>query len=152
MKIYLATDHAGFELKEAVKTHLLAERYDAEDCGAFEYNEYDDYPDFISKAAEKVSENPKESMAIILGGTGQGEAIAANKFRNVRAIVYNSENLELIRLGRIHNDANILSVGARFISQENAIQAVMLFLTTAFTEEERHMRRIKQIAAIEHHE
>lgn len=152
MKIYLATDHAGFELKEAVKAHLLAERYDAEDCGAFEYNEYDDYPDFISKAAEKVSANPKESMAIIFGKTGEGEAIAANKFKNVRAIVYNTENLELIKLGRIHNDANILSIGAGFVGKENTMEAVMLFLETPFTSEERHLRRIKQITTFENNE
>ncbi|HBQ50851.1 TPA: ribose-5-phosphate isomerase [Candidatus Daviesbacteria bacterium] len=146
--IYLASDHAGFELKEKVKIFLEKEGYEIEDCGAYELNPSDDYPDFISKAAEAVSKDPK-SKAIILGGSGQGEAIVANKFPNVRAVVFYG-NAEMIPLTREHNDANILSLGARFLTEEEAFEAVKLWLEAPFTEEERHVRRIEKIKKIEH--
>src|SRR3989344_4130532 len=87
MIVYLATDHAGFELKEKVKEYLQKEGYEIEDCGAYEYDKSDDYPDFISKAAEKVSENP-QNAGIIFGNSGQGEAMVANKYKNVRAALF----------------------------------------------------------------
>lgn len=145
--IYLATDHAGFELKEKVKEFLKAEGYEVEDCGAFELDPNDDYPDFISKAAEAISKDP-QSKAIIFGGSGQGEAIVANKFPNVRAVVFYG-NADMISLTREHNDANILSLGARFLTEDEAIEAVKLWLETPFTEEERHTRRIEKIKQIE---
>src|SRR3989344_3051229 len=129
--VYLATDHAGFELKEKVKKYLLELGYEVEDCGAYELNPADDYPDFISKAAEKVSKNT-ESKAIIFGNSGQGEAMVANKFSGVRAVVYYG-NPEMIPLTREHNDANILSIGARFLTVDEAIEAVRLFLEIPFT-------------------
>ncbi len=146
--IYLASDHAGFELKEKVKEFLEKEGLKVEDCGAYELNPSDDYPDFISKAAEAVSKDPK-SKAIILGGSGQGEAIVANKFPNVRAAVFYG-NADMIPLTREHNDANILSLGARFLTEDEAFEAVKLWLETPFTEEERHVRRIEKIKKIEH--
>ncbi len=145
--VYLATDHAGFELKEKVKEFLKQAGYEVRDFGAYSYDKNDDYPDFISKAAEAVSQAP-ENKAIILGGSGQGEAIVANKFPNVRAVVYYGD-MDMIPLTREHNDANTLSLGARFLTDEEAIEAVKLFLETPFTKEARHIRRIERIKKIE---
>lgn len=150
MKIYLATDHAGYEFKEKVKAHLLQEGYEVEDCGAYEFDKEDDYPDFIAKAAEAVSKN-ESSKAIIFGGSGQGEAIVANKFKNVRCVVFYGENLDLIKVFRQHNDANILSIGARFVEESVLLSAVDIFLKTPFSGEERHLRRLKKIEDIEQH-
>lgn len=147
MIVYLATDHAGFELKEKVKEFLKKEGYEVEDLGAHEFDKADDYPDFISKAAEAVSKD-LQSRAVILGGSGQGEAIVANKFSGIRAAVYYG-NMDIIPLIREHNDANILSLGARFLTNEEALEAVKLFLETPFTKEERHVRRIEKIKKIE---
>ena len=146
--IYLATDHAGFELKEKIKEFLKKEGYEIEDCGASSLDPEDDYPDFIAKAAEAVSKDP-QSKAIILGGSGQGEAMVANKFPNVRAAVYYGGVDQMPSLIRQHNDSNILSLGARFINEEDAINAVKLWLDTPFTNEERHLRRIEKIKKIE---
>lgn len=149
MKVYLATDHAGFELKEKVKEFLQKEGYEVEDCGATILDPEDDYPDFISKAAEAVSKNPEEDRAIIFGGSGQGEVIVANKFPNVRAAVYYGKADQMPSLTRQHNDSNILSIGARFLTAEEAEAAIKLFLETPFSEEERHVRRIEKIKKIE---
>src|SRR5687768_1279975 len=105
MKVYLATDHAGFALKNKIKDFLEKEGYMVEDCGPFEYDKDDDYPDFIKLAAEKVSQDPENSKAIILGGSGQGEAIVANKFPHVRAVVYYGGPEDIITLSREHNDS-----------------------------------------------
>ncbi len=145
--VYLATDHAGFELKEKVKEFLKKEGYEVEDFGAHEFNKDDDYPDFISKAAEAVSKDPN-SKAIIFGHSGQGEAMVANKFPNIRAAVFYG-NAEMIPLTREHNDANILSLGARFLTEDEAFEAVKLWLETPFTEEERHVRRIEKISKLD---
>lgn len=146
--IYLATDHAGFELKEKIKQFLIKEGHQIEDFGAHQLDESDDYPDFISQAAAAVSKNPQD-LAIILGGSGQGEAIVANKFPHVRAVVYYGRAEQMPALTRQHNDANVLSLGARFITAEEATVAVKLFLNTTFSNEERHIRRIEKIRKIE---
>jgi len=164
MIVYLATDHAGFELKEKVKSFLDQEGYKVEDCGAYEFDKDDDYPDFISRAAEKISNDP-ESKAIIFGSSGQGEAMVANKFKNVRAAVFyascipahnvdvsgrvSDDSFEMVRLTREHNNANVLSLGAKILKDEDALKAVKLWLETDFTNEERHERRIKKIQEIE---
>ncbi len=149
MTIYFATDHAGFELKNSVMAFVRDELgYEVVDCGATTMNSEDDYPDFISIAANAVSENGITRRAIIFGGSGQGEAIAANKFRNVRAAVYYGGQTDIITLSRAHNDANILSLGARFLSVEEACEAVRLWLATDFSGEERHARRIEKIDAL----
>jgi ribose 5-phosphate isomerase B len=155
MKIYLASDHAGFQMKNELIKFVGELGYEAEDCGAYELNQDDDYPEFIKKAAGKVSEDSENAKAIILGGSGQGEAIVANKFPNVRAVEYygpNSAeaslgkgNLEIIKLSREHNDANVLSLGARFLSLDEAKEVVELWLKTDFSNEERHKRRISEI-------
>ena len=148
MKIYLATDHAGFGLKEKLKTFLRGEGHQVEDCGAFAYSPDDDYPDFIRLAAAAVSADPEGSRAIILGGSGQGEAIAANRFLGVRAVVYYGGRPEIIKLSREHNDANVLSFGARFVGDEEALQAARDWLAAPFSGEERHRRRIRKLDSL----
>lgn len=148
MKIYIGSDHAGFELKEKLKEFLKSLNYKIDDMGAFSYNEDDDYPDFILPVTKEIAEN-QNSFGIILGGSGQGEQIVANKRDGIRAIEYYGGNLDIVRLGRKHNDANILSIGARFIKEDEAKEAVKLFLETSFSKEERHERRIKKIKEIE---
>lgn len=162
MKVLFATDHAGFELKEKLVPYVKELGYEAEDLGAFEYDENDDYPDSISKVAKEISQNPATDKGIILGGSGQGEAIVANRFPNVRAIVYNGqcEHKDIpglpagrkvpneIVISREHNDANIISLGARFLNEESAKEAVKLWLSAEFSEEERHVRRIAKIKEI----
>jgi ribose 5-phosphate isomerase B len=144
MKIHIGTDHAGFALKESLKTYLQELGHEVVDHGAFAFNEGDDYPDFVTPTAEAVGVDP-QSMGIILGGSGEGEAMDANKVQDIRATVYYGGDLEIVRLGREHNDANILSLGARFISEDEAKQAVKLFLETPFSGEERHERRINKM-------
>ncbi|MDP6388088.1 MAG: RpiB/LacA/LacB family sugar-phosphate isomerase [Candidatus Pacebacteria bacterium] len=156
MKILFATDHAGFELKEILIPFVRSLGYEVEDYGAYEYDENDDYPDSISKAANEISKDPDNLKAIILGGSGQGEAIVANRYPNVRAIVFNgqceaSEGMKVpneIVISRQHNDANIISLGARFLNKEAAKEAVKLWLETLFSGEERHVRRIAKIKEI----
>lgn len=146
MKIYLASDHGGFELKENIKKCLKDKGYEIEDCGAYDLNPIDDYPDFISKAGEKISEDPK-SFGIIFGKSGAGEAIVANKFKNVRAVVgFNSEN---VRLSRQKNDANVLALGSTFVDKVSAKEWIEIFLNTPFPGEGKHIRRINKISAIE---
>ena len=164
MKIYLATDHAGFALKEMVKKFLLEKKYEVEDCGAESFDPHDDYPDFIAKAAEKISENPTDK-AIIFGGSGQAEMMVANKFAHVRCALFygpvlphgpidvngdkSLDPFEIVRLTRVHNNANILSIGARFVSPEDVKHAVTIWLNTEFLGEERHQRRIEKMEEIE---
>lgn len=164
MKVYLATDHAGFKLKEVVKAFLLGQNYAVEDCGAQALDVDDDYPDFISLAAEKISANPFD-RAIIFGGSGQAEMMLANKYVHVRAALFygpkvlvqeadaagrqSTDAYEIVRLARLHNDANVLSLGARFLTEEEALEAVCTFLETAFSEEERHKRRLQKMADLE---
>jgi len=149
MRVYLGTDHAGFELKEKIKSYLKEQRYEVEDCGAFAFDKTDDYPDFIAKAAIGVSKNPT-SKGIVFGKSGAGECIAANKIKGIRAILgFNKEN---VKLARLHNDANILSLGSAFVENELAKELVKLFLETAFSDEERHRRRINKIKKIENDE
>ncbi|MFQ6616389.1 MAG: RpiB/LacA/LacB family sugar-phosphate isomerase [Fidelibacterota bacterium] len=143
MIIYLGTDHAGFELKEAIRTHLQKRGYDVEDKGAHWYDGEDDYPDFIRPVAEAVAGDPS-SRGIILGGTGQGEAMTANRVPGVRAAVYYGGPEDIVRLSRQHNNANILSLGARFLTEKKALKAVTLWLETAF-EGGRHERRITKM-------
>ena len=145
MKIYFASDHAGFEMKNALIEYVKKLGYETEDCGAYELNEQDDYPEFAKKAAQAVSETPQAARAIVLGGSGQGEDMVANKFSGVRSVVYYGGNLEIVRLSREHNDANVLSLGARFLSLDEAKGAVKIWLETPFSGDERHIRRISEI-------
>ena len=143
MKIHLATDHAGLELKEKVKLNLLNIDHEVIDHGAYEYDALDDYPDFIFPCANAVSNDP-ESKGIILGGSGQGEAMAANRVKGVRAAVFYNGPDEIIKLSRQHNNANILSLGARFMSEEEMYKTIEVWLSTDF-ESGRHQRRIEKL-------
>jgi ribose 5-phosphate isomerase B len=143
MKIYIGSDHAGYELKETLKKFLVELGHEVIDKGAFELNPEDDYPDFIRPVAEAVASDP-ESRGIILGGSGQGEAMVANRVKGVRAAVYYGGDLEIVKLSREHNNANTLSLGARFISEEEAKKAVKLWLETPFAGG-RHQRRLEKI-------
>ena len=146
MTIYLASDHAGFELKNILVEFLRAQGRDVEDMGPAALQPGDDYPDFIKPLAQKVAQN-KGSFGIALGGSGEGESIAANRVEGARAAEYYGGNLDIVRLAREHNDANVLSLGARFINTEHAKEAVELFLSTPFSGDERHARRIKKLDA-----
>lgn len=144
MKIYIASDHAGFEMKRVLVSHLELLAHEVVDKGAHDLNPTDDYPDFVSLIAEAITDGDAD-FGIVLGGTGTGEAIEANRLFGVRAAVYYGGPEEIIKLAREHNDANILSLGARFISEEEAKHAVDLFLKTKFPGDERHKRRILKL-------
>lgn len=184
MQVYIASDHAGFELKQALAAFLREKGIAVEDMGPSIYKEYDDYPDFILPLAKKVAEE-KGSFGVAIGASGQGEAMAANRIRGVRAAVYygstslttggmsevkqtvsgaeaeipqseprlgasergeiSAQANSVVTLAREHNDANVLSLGARFISVDEAKSAVELFLNTPFSNEERHIRRIAKL-------
>lgn len=144
MKIYIGSDHAGFELKGKLIPFLKELGYEIEDKGAFEYNESDDYPDFVKPVAEAVAGN-KESKGIVIGKSGQGEAMAANRVGGVRAAVFYGGSHEVLTLSREHNDANILSLGAGLMRTEEAIEATKLWLETPFSGDERHRRRIAKL-------
>lgn len=144
MKIALGTDHAGFELKEAVKAHLEAAGHEVADFGAYELDPQDDYPDFVFPACWAVADGEVE-RAIVFGGSGQGEGIAANKVNGCRAVVWYGGANDIITLSREHNDANVLSIGARFVDTDKAIKAVNMWLATDFSADERHVRRIAKL-------
>ena len=144
MKIAIGTDHAGFELKEMLKAFLKEAGHEIVDCGAYQLDAQDDYPDFIVPVASAVSKGEAE-RGIIIGGSGQGEAMVANRFPRVRAAVFYGGNKDIVKLFREHNDANIISLGARFIEENEAQEAVKLWLDTDFSSDERHVRRIEKI-------
>ena len=156
-KIFIAADHAGFTLKNALVEHIRTLGYDIEDMGAFSQEPEDDYPDFMTPLAKKVASIP-EARGIIIGGSGQGEAMCANRVSGVRAAVFygpmrvtaaldvdggrSEDGFDAVRLPRRHNDANVLSIGARFVSGDEADQAVRIFLETPFSGSPRHIRRL----------
>jgi ribose 5-phosphate isomerase B len=149
MQIHLASDHAGFELKQVLLKYIKSLGFDIVDHGAFKYNPEDDYPDFIAKAAKAVSDNPQNSLGIILGGSGQGEAMVANKFRHVRATVYYGGPEEIIKLSHEHNDANVLSLGARFLHEDEARHVVREWLLAHYSLHAKHKRRISKIEQLD---
>ncbi|HEU0085779.1 MAG TPA: RpiB/LacA/LacB family sugar-phosphate isomerase [Candidatus Paceibacterota bacterium] len=155
MKIYIGTDHAGFALKESLIPVLKGQGYEVEDMGAFEYVESDDYPDFIIPVAKAVSKDPESSRGIVFGATGQGEAMTANKFPHVRAVVFYGkaecivdDEADVVARSREHNNSNILSLGARYLNEEMMFEAVNLWLNTPFSMGERHVRRLEKINKI----
>ncbi|MBI5469787.1 RpiB/LacA/LacB family sugar-phosphate isomerase [Candidatus Kaiserbacteria bacterium] len=159
MKVYLATDHGGFELKNKLVEYVRELGYESQDCGAFVNDPQDDYPELIAEASRKLSADSLagiDSRAIIIGASGQGEAMVANRFKGVRCALYygpagkeqkdmSGKSLDMLASSREHNNANCLSVGARFLSEEEVKDAVKKWLSMAFPGEERHTRRIKQI-------
>jgi ribose 5-phosphate isomerase B len=145
MKILLACDHAGFEHKEKLKSFLRDLGYEVHDEGAFSLNEEDDYPDFIKVVAKQISSDPENIRGVIFGGSGQGEAMCANRYKGVRASVYYGGSVNIIDLSREHNDANVLSIGARFVTVEETKEVVKRWLQIPFSDEPRHTRRIQKI-------
>lgn len=143
MKVHLATDHAGLELKNIIKDYLLNKGHDVKDHGAYEYDALDDYPDFIFPCAIAVSED-QESKGIILGGSGQGEAMAANRIQGCRAAVYYSGPIEIVKLSREHNNANILSLGARFMTQDEIFGIIEIWFSEPFAAG-RHTKRVEKL-------
>ena len=143
MKIHLATDHAGLDLKNSIRKYLINQGYDVKDHGAYEYDALDDYPDFIIPCAKAVSKD-LNSRGIIFGGSGQGEAMAANRIKGVRAAVFYNGPDEIIRLSRQHNNANILSIGARFMMESEIQSAIEIWLKEPF-EGGRHVKRIEKL-------
>lgn len=148
MKIYIASDHSGFELKKALTGHIRSKGFEVEDVGAHVYDKDDDYPDFIGACVQKVANDPG-SLGIVIGGSGQGEAMAANKVKGIRAALYYGKDLDIIKLSKEHNNANVLSFGARFLTEDEAKEAVDLWLETKFSGDERHSRRIGKISKLE---
>jgi len=146
MRVHLGSDHAGFELKAKISARLRALGHEPVDHGPSAYVAGDDYPPYCLRAASAVVAEPG-SLAIVIGGSGNGEAIAANKVRGTRCALAHSE--ETAKLAREHNDANVLSLGARMVSEESALRFVEIFVTTPFSNEARHARRIAQLAEYE---
>ncbi|SOD66334.1 ribose 5-phosphate isomerase B [Streptomyces zhaozhouensis] len=146
MHVYLASDHAGFELKNHLVDWLTQHGHQPVDCGPDHYDGEDDYPPFCLRAAQRVAADPG-SLGVVIGGSGNGEAIAANKVRGVRCALAWSE--ETARLGREHNDANVLSVGARMHTADEATSFVAVFLDTPYSGAERHSRRVAMLGAYE---
>ena len=146
MRIYIAADHAGFLLKEQIKQSLREKGHQVEDVGNSKLDTADDYPDFVIPAAEKVAKDP-EGMGIVLGRSGNGEVIAANKVKGVRAALCLDE--EMARLARNDNNANVLALGVNFVDGLKAEKIVEVFLDTPFPEEKRHARRVAKITSYE---
>lgn len=157
MKIFVASDHAGFGLKQKLVPFLQSLGHEVVDKGSYEYNEEDDFPDFIPQVAREVAMNPNNVRGVVMGGSGQGEAMLANRFKNVRATVFYGggkslveDNDSIIKLSRDHNDANILSIGARFVTEDEAMKAVREWLEIPFSNDERHTRRIAKFDRVAH--
>jgi ribose 5-phosphate isomerase B len=146
--IHLATDHAGFEHKEVVRKWLVDEGFEIIDHGAFAFDAEDDFPDFISTAVRWVSKYPTQALAIIFGGSGQGEAIIANRYPQVRACVYYGGEEKIPALSRQHNDSNVLSIGARFVDIDTTKRVIWEWLHTEALTEEKYQRRNRKIEAI----
>lgn len=143
MKIHLATDHAGFNHKEIVRKFLQSKDYQVIDHGNYIYDDNDDYPDFVTPAAEAVAQDP-ESMGILFGYSGQGEAMTANKIKGVRAVAFYGGSEDILSLSRDHNNANILSIGANFVPEDKVCDAVIFWMLTPFSGSPRHKRRIEK--------
>ena len=161
MKIFIGGDHAGYKLKESLIPYIKSLSFDVVDKGPFEFNPDDDYPDFCKEVAKAVAEDPENNRGLVIGGGGQGEAIVANRIKNIRATVFygprqaieavdilgkqSVDLYETVKLAREHNNANVLSIGARFVSNDEAKQAVKIFIETPFSGDQRHIRRIMKI-------
>jgi len=144
MRIYLASDHAGFLLKQELLAYLKEEGHEVEDCGPLVEDPGDDYPDFCIPLAKKVAAD-KDAFGVVVGLSGQGEAIAANRVKGARAAVYYGNQEEVLTLSREHNDANILSLGAKFLTKDECKQIVSYWLSVKFSGDERHVRRIEKL-------
>jgi len=146
VRVYLGSDHAGFDLKQRLVERLRELGHDPVDCGPPTYDAEDDYPPYVLLAATRTAADPG-SVGIVLGGSGNGEAIAANKVRGIRCALAFSD--DTAALAREHNDANCLSLGARMYDEATALRYAELFLATPFSGAERHVRRIEQLTGYE---
>jgi ribose 5-phosphate isomerase B len=146
MRVHLGSDHAGFELKAHLAERLAADGHDVVDHGPVEYDPVDDYPPYVMRAALAVVNDPG-SLGVVIGGSGNGEQIAANKVTGVRAAL--AWNDDTASLGREHNDANVVAVGARMHSLDEATRLVLRFLETPFSGDPRHVRRMAMVAEYE---
>jgi ribose 5-phosphate isomerase B len=146
MRLHIATDHAGFEVKNHLVAHLRERGHDVVDHGALVYDALDDYPEYCIAAAEHVIAEPG-TLGIVIGGSGNGEQLAANRVRGIRAIL--AWSIETAQLGRAHNDANVVAIGARMHSPDEATEIVDAFLAEPFSHDARHQRRIDEILAYE---
>jgi ribose 5-phosphate isomerase B len=143
VRVYVGSDHAGFELKSVLVSWLTSAGHQVTDCGPASYHEHDDYPPYVMRAAAAAAADPG-SIGIVIGGSGNGEQIAANKIGGIRAALAWSE--ETARLARLHNNANVLSLGARMHPVADAIAFTQVFLETPFSGEARHVRRLEMIS------
>jgi ribose 5-phosphate isomerase B len=150
MEVIFGSDHGGFELKEALKAYISSLGYEVTDVGAHTYEPGDDYPVFVQAAIEELQVKGSDARAIVLGGSGQGEAMVANRYDGVRACLYYADTYvdgqHIVAVSRQHNDSNVLSIGARFVDIDNAKAAVRLWLETSFSGDERHVRRLSQFS------
>lgn len=148
----MASDHAGFALKCVLLAHVIQLGYDVEDLGAPAFDPEDDYPDYVTPLAKRVAEEPN-ARGVVLGGSGEGEAMCANRVQGVRAVVFygeplrpqtdaGGERLDVVTSTRSHNNANVLSLGARFLTEDEAKEAVTVWLSAPFSNTERHNRRL----------
>ncbi len=146
MRIHIGSDHAGLEIKAELIKHLSKKGHDVTDHGPHEYDALDDYPDFCIPAAEAVAQDPS-SLGIVLGGSGNGEQIAANKVKGVRAAL--AWSIETAKLARDHNNANVIAVGGRMHEISSVKEIIDAFIGQPFSNDERHVRRIKKISDFE---
>lgn len=146
MRLHIGSDHAGLELKNELLAHLVNNGHDVTDHGPYEYDALDDYPDFCIPAAQAVAKD-ETSLGIVIGGSGNGEQIAANKVKGIRAVL--AWSLETAKLGKEHNNANVVSVGGRMHSIDECKAIIDAFIATPFSNDERHIRRINKIAKFE---
>ena len=142
-KIYISGDHAGFKLKKSLKEFFDNLKIPYEDFGPHKYNSKDDYPDFVIPMAKKVARE-KNSIGIIIGGSGQGEAMAVNKIKKIRAALYYGGSIRFLKYSREHNDSNILCLGGRFLNKKQTEQAIRIWIKTPF-EGGRHKRRLEKV-------
>ena len=146
MRLHIGSDHAGLELKNELLAHLVNNGHDVSDHGPYEYDALDDYPDFCIPAAQAVAKDAT-SLGIVIGGSGNGEQIAANKVKGIRAVL--AWSIETAKLGKEHNNANVVSIGGRMHSIEECKAIIDAFIVTPFSNDERHIRRINKIAIFE---
>lgn len=148
VKIYISGDHAGFKLKSKILRWLESDGYEVEDLGPYKYDKKDDYPDYTFPLAERVSKERK-SCGVIIAGSGIGECIASNKVKRVRAVLYHGKSEKLIRISKLHDNTNVLCLGSWFVTEREAKRIIKLWITTEFSGEERHKRRLAKISKYE---
>ena len=146
MRIHIGSDHAGLELKNELLAHLVNSGHDVTDHGPYEYDALDDYPDFCIPAAQAVAKDPT-SLGVVIGGSGNGEQISANKVKGIRAVL--AWSIETAKLGKEHNNANVVSIGGRMHTIDECKAIIDAFIATPFSDDERHIRRIDKIAKFE---